>query len=103
MPSGILGQIVPVSGTNTTVYTIPSGKLSTFNVNIVNRNSSVITASLALASTSTPTNAEWIEFNTTIPANGVLERTGFVVQAGENVVVSVSADNVSVNVYGYEE
>lgn len=103
MPSGILGQAAPAATTNATVYTVPAGKLASFNVNIVNRGSVAVSVRLAIASTDTPSNAEWIEYGAAIPANGVLERTGLVAQTGERVVAFASTADVSVNVYGYEE
>jgi hypothetical protein len=103
MPSGILGQSAPAASTNTTVYTVPAGKLAVVNVNIVNRGNVNATVQLALASTGTPTSAEYIEFGVTIPATGVLERTGLVLHAGENIVVNASTADTSVNVYGYED
>ena len=69
---------------------------------ICNLSSDVITTRLAVASTATPTNAEWIEYGASIPANGVLERTGIVAQAAKQVVAYVSAATASINVYGYE-
>lgn len=103
MPSGILGQSTPSANTNTSVYTVPATKVATMNINIVNRGSTMSTVRLAIASTGTPANSEFIEFDAIIPANGVLERTGIVAQAAEQVVVFASTANTSVNVYGYEE
>lgn len=103
MPSGILGQSAPAATTNTTVYTVPAGKVATFNVSIVNRGSSVVSARLAIASTASPATSEWIEYGAAIPSSGVLERTGIVANAGENVVVYASSADLSVSVYGYEE
>jgi hypothetical protein len=102
MASGILGQSSPTATTNTTVYTVPASTTATFTVSICNRSSSAITARLAIASTATPTDAEWIEYDASIPANGVLERSGIVAQAAEQVVAYVSAATASVNVYGFE-
>lgn len=103
MPTGILGQSAPSATTNTTVYTVPSAKVATFTVNMVNRGGSTVSVRLAIAGTGTPTTAEWIEYGAAIPANGVLERTGLVAQAAENVVVYASSADLSVSVYGYEE
>jgi len=103
MASGILGQAAPAATTNTTVYTVPASKLASFTVSIVNKGSSVTSTRLAIASSGTPSNSEWIEYGAAIPANGVLERTGIVAQAGENVVVYASTGDLSVSVYGYEE
>jgi hypothetical protein len=102
MASGILGQSNPTATTNTTVYTVPAATTATFTVNICNRGSSAITARLAVAATATPGNGEWLEYDASIPANGVLERTGIVAEATKQVVAYVSAATASVNVYGYE-
>lgn len=103
MPSGVLGQAALAAATNTTVYTVPTGMVASFNVNVLNRGANAATVRMAIASTATPTDAEWIEFDASVPANGVLERTGIVAQAAERVVVQASTANISVNVYGYEE
>lgn len=102
MATGILGQSSPAATTNTTVYTVPAATTATLTVSICNRGTSAITIRLAIAGTATPGNEEWIEYDASIPANGVLERTGIVAQASERVVVYVSAATASVNVYGYE-
>ena len=99
---GILGQSAPAATTNTTVYTVPSGVASTFNVSICNQGSSSITARLAVAAAATPATSEYIEYDASIPANGVLERSGIVAQTGKLVVAYVSAATASVTVYGYE-
>jgi hypothetical protein len=58
---------------------------------------------LAISATATPTTAEYIEYDSIIPGNGVLERGGIVANAAENVVVYASVAGLSVSVYGYEE
>lgn len=103
MATGILGQASPAATTNTTVYTVPVSKTATFNVSIVNTASATATVRLAIAATGAPTTAEYLEYETALPPNGVLERTGIVAQAAENVVVYASATGLSVSVYGYEE
>lgn len=104
MASGTLGQSAPSAVTNTTVYTVPSGKVATFNVNMVNRSQQYpCTVRLAICASSTPGSSEYIEYDATIQPNEVLERTGLVATAAKLVVVYVSLANVSVNVYGYEE
>ena len=103
MSTGVLGQSAPAASTLTTVYTVPSAKTAVFNVNIVNTTGSPIAARLAIATTTTPGLAEYIEYDTLIPGNGVLERGGIVAQAAENVVVFASGAGLSVSAYGYEE
>ncbi len=89
--------------TNTTVYTVTAGVIATFNVSICNRSSTQATIRFAVASSGTPANAEWIEYDTVLAGNGVIERTGVVASAGKNLVAFASTADVSVNIYGYEE
>jgi hypothetical protein len=103
MPSGILGQSAPAATTNTTVYTVPTNTHTVANISIANRASTAATVRIALAASASPTAAEWIEYETTIPGYGVLERTGVSLQAAKLVVVYGSTANLSVSVYGIEQ
>ena len=103
MASGILGQAAPSAATNTTVYTVPSAKLATFIVSICNRGSTLANVRVAISATGTPSNSEYIEYDTEVPANSVFERTGLVAQATKNLVVYADSASLSVSVYGYEE
>lgn len=105
MASGILGQSAPAAATNTSVYTVPGSGTSraVCNVSMVNTSGSPVTVRLALAAAATPTTSEYIEYDTILPGNGVLERGGLVIQTGKIVVAYASAATVSVSVYGYEE
>lgn len=103
MATGILGQSAPAATTNTTVYTVPSATVATFNISICNTSAVTIAVRVALASTGTPAASEYIEYNAAIPPSGVLERGGLVANAAENVVVYASASGLAVTVYGYEE
>jgi hypothetical protein len=55
-----------------------------------------------MATTASPSDAEWIEWETIIIPNGVFERTGLVLNGGLNIVVFSSAANVGCTVYGIE-
>ena len=104
MASGVLGQSALSATTLTTVYTVPASTLAVVNINVVNRSTSATAdVRIALAATATPSNAEYIEYDATIPARGVLERTGIALQATEKVVVYASTANCSINVYGLEQ
>lgn len=104
MPSGILGQSAPSATSNTIVYTVPTNVVSTFSINICNRDfSNTALIRVAIANTSTPSAAEYIEYDTPIPPSSVLERTGIVASNTRNVVVYTSIASISVNVYGFEE
>jgi hypothetical protein len=103
MASGILGQSAPGANSNTTVYTVPANTHAVVNVSIANRGTTDIKARVALTAGATPTNAEYIEFDATIPGNGVLERTGISLNAAKRVVVFINSANGSVSVYGVEQ
>lgn len=104
MASGILGQSAPTASTLTTVYTVPSSTHAVANINILNRSSSLpVDVRIALSATGTPTTAEYIEYDVTIPAKGILERTAISLQTTKNVVVYCSTGNTSVSVYGLEQ
>lgn len=102
MATGRLGTADLAAATNTTIYTCPSDTFTVLTVSICNRGTSVATVQVAVASAATPTNAEYIEFDTSLSAKGVLERTGIVLDAGKLLVVRSSAVNVSAVAYGIE-
>ncbi len=102
MATGRLGVSALPATTNTTVYTVPTGYYSVFNVSITNRNTTSVTIRLAISTTGTPNDQDWLEFDTVIAPKGVFERTGLVAQAGINVVVWSSATTVGATVYGIE-
>ena len=102
MAAGRLGTPQDLAATtNTTLYTNAT-TYAVASVTLCNRNSTAVSIRLALSATATPGNAEYIEYGTTIPANGVLERTGLVVGATQNLVAYASATGVSAVVYGIE-
>lgn len=105
MATGRLGTANITTTADTTVYTVPASTFSVVSVNVVNRSSSA-TANIriAVASSATPTVAEYIEYDSQLVANGVLERTGIVMDAGKLIVVSTptATPTLSVVVYGIE-
>ena len=103
MASGTLGQAAPSASTNTTVYTVPVGKIAVFNVSFVNRGTSTVFVRLAVAAVAAPVNSEYLEYDAPIPPSGVLERAGIVATAGKLLVAYANTADTSVNIYGYEE
>lgn len=104
MASGVIAQAAPLASTYTTVYTVPSGFTATLNVNIVNRGVEDALVRLAVtATTGTPANSEFIEYDAGILPNDVLERTALVVPSEKNLVVYADTADTSINVYGFEE
>jgi hypothetical protein len=104
MATGRLGTPIKVGTTNTTLYTVPSGYYSVFNVSLTNTSSSAATITLYLAQTAaSPLATEAIEQQTTIVGYGVFERTGLVLQAGYSVVATSATGGVINGViYGIE-
>ena len=102
MATGILGQQALNATTNTTVYTVPADTFGIVTINVTNRNASARNIRIALSATGTPSNEEWIEYDTELLGNGTLERGGVVIDAGKNVVVYASSTDVTACVYGIE-
>jgi hypothetical protein len=106
MATGRLGSADLSATTNTAVYgPVAASTFSVVTVNILNRNpASTVNIRLAIStSASSPANAEWLEYDTTLAAKGVLERTGLVLdEANKYIIVYASGTGVSVNVYGIE-
>jgi hypothetical protein len=88
----------------TSVYTCPVSTFSVVSVSICNRTASAVTVSLALTTTgSTPATTDYLEFGASLTANGVVERTGIVMSAGNQLVVTAGTGNaLSVIVVGIE-
>lgn len=103
MATGILGTPADMPATtNTTIYTVPADNFAIVSINVTNRATSTRDVRIALAASDTPTNAEWIEYDTEIVANGTLERSGIVLDATKKVVAYANSTDVTVMVYGIE-
>jgi len=102
MATGILGTADLAAATDTTVYTVPADTFAVVTVNITNRNTASRDVRLAISATGTPTNAEYLEYNTELLGNGSLERGGIVLDATKNIVVQSNSTDVNVVVYGIE-
>jgi hypothetical protein len=105
MATGRLGIANITTTANTTVYTVPAATFSVVSVNVVNRSSSASAQiRIAVSSTTTPGLDEWIEYDSSLVANGVLERTGIVMDATKVIVIQTptATPALSVVVYGIE-
>jgi hypothetical protein len=104
MANGVLGRVSLASTTLTTVYTVPIGQLAYANVNVTNRTGASAAVRIALAQTAAaPLASEYIEYDSYVAPNGVLERTGIVLDAGWSIVAYSDKANVSVQAYGIEQ
>jgi hypothetical protein len=102
MATGILGTADLAAATDTTIYTVPANTFGVVTVSLCNRGATSATVRIAVASSGTPSAAEYIEFDSELLAKGVLERTGIVLQAGKVLVVRSNAISVSAVAYGIE-
>jgi hypothetical protein len=102
MATGRLGTANLAAATNTTVYTCPADTFTVLTLSVCNRGSTAANIQVAVSSIATPTVAEYLEFDTSLLAKGVLERTGIVMDAGKLLVVRSSATDVNAVVYGIE-
>ena len=103
MATGRLGTADLSAVTLTTVYgPVDATTFSVVTVSVVNRSASAALIRIALASSASPTDAEWLEYDVSLSAKGVLERTGIVMKTGERIVVRSSAIGVGAVVYGIE-
>ena len=102
MATGRLGSADLAAATNTTLYTVPTDTFAVVTVSVCNRGASPCTVQLAVCDTASPGADEYLEFDTSLSAKGVLERTGIVLDAGKLLVVRSSTTSVNAVVYGIE-
>ena len=103
MATGRLGTANITTTANTTIYgPVASSTFSVVSVNICNRNSSAAaTIKVAVATSASPGLDEWIEYDTSLVASGVVERTGLVMKTGDYLVVQVSSATPTVSVVAF--
>jgi hypothetical protein len=102
MATGRLGVADLAAATNTTLYTVPASTFTVLTVSLCNRGASAANIRIAVSTSATPADSEYIEFDVSLAAKGVLERSGIVLDAGKLLVVRSSAVSVSAVTYGIE-
>ena len=103
MASGVQGK-VDVSSANTwTQVVAASSTVKVVTLNVVNRQSTSTTVRVALRDAAgNVTDADCIEYDVSLPANGVLERTGLVLDSTNGVQVYAAATGVTATAYGID-
>ena len=102
MATGRLAAADLSAGTNTTVYDTPAEIYTVASLNIVNRGNQPTVINVAIADLDTPTNGEYIEYETELNPKAILERTGIVLAAAQKIVVRSSQAHISVVAFGIE-
>lgn len=103
------GALDLAANTNTVLMSSANNFDSTVNIRFVNRNATSIRVRLALVDAPAVSalvdlsNSDYLEFDTEILPNEVLENTGIVVPENYSLVVRSDSASVSVVAYGFEE
>jgi hypothetical protein len=105
MATGRLGSSDLAAATYTLLYTVPANTYTAISVNFVNRANTQVSIRMSISATAniaSPIGSEWIEYNTVLTGNQVLERTGIIADTGANIVVWSSSALVTAYAYGIE-
>ena len=102
MANGRLGAADLAEGVDTSVYTVPETTFSVVTVAFCNRSASPRNIRLAMATSGTPTNADYLEYDVELLGYGVVERTGIVADTGKQIVVRSDDADVTCIVMGLE-
>ena len=99
MASGLLGKADLAATTDTLLFTAGVTPQA-FNVRFANRNATAVKVRVAIGSGASPAATDYVDYDVTIPANGILEDTGLVASSGEKVWARSDTANVSVRAHG---
>lgn len=103
MASGVYGKVdVAAASTWETVVAPPASGVKVTTLNVCNRNGSDVLVRIALSASTTVADADYIEYDITLPAFGVLERTGLVLDANTGIQIYSSKVDVSAVAYGID-
>ena len=102
MASGVYGKSDLTATTWTEIVAPPATGVKVTTLNIVNRSDANRKVRVALSADTTITDDEYIEYNVTIPANGVLERTGIVCSSNNGLYVWADGTSVTAVAYGMD-
>jgi len=104
MPSGRLAGVTPASGADTVLWTNP-GALTVVTVSAVTRQrgeTAEVRLALCTGGIGTLSNADYLEFDSSLGFGSPLERSGIAVATGQSLVVRSSTGNCTFNAFGVE-
>lgn len=99
MASGKLGSADLAATTDTLLFTAGVTP-QTFNVRFANRNGSTVKIRVAIGAGGAPATTDYVDYDVSVPANGILEDVGLVASSGEKIWVRSDTANVSVRAHG---
>jgi hypothetical protein len=102
MATGKLAGVDISAGTYTQIYECPLTTFAVVTVSVCNRSVTASDIRLTVSDVFPPTVTDYIEFDTSLSAKGVLERTGIVLAAGQKISARSTSADVSIVVYGIE-
>ena len=102
MASGIYGRSDLTAATWTEIAPPPGSGIKVTTINITNRTDSNKKVRLGLGSSTSINDQDVIEYDVTIPANGVLERTGIVLDSSNGLYVYASATGCTAIAWGLD-
>ena len=102
MATGKLAGTTLAAATYTEIYSCPSGNFAVVTINVLNKSASSRQVRLTVSNAFPPTADDYIEYDTTVLASGVLERTGIVLAAGQKISSRSDGTDTTVVVYGIE-
>lgn len=103
MPSGKFASSTLPANADTQLHEVPANTINTVNIRLCNRTSNAIRVHIAIGTGATPTDADYIAYNATVPPNGILEETGIACSAGEKIWINPGAIGITARIHGFEE
>lgn len=107
MSNGLLANVNMSASVVTTIYTVPSGTIASFSINVSNYNQGAscrVKLYVDDSATSIPVLSALLEPGIWLPASSVYERVGMVLGPGQVLQAYTDYTScVAVQVYGFEE
>lgn len=99
--TGTVGSWDLYEGIPQAVYVCNKTNASVINLNVCNRGNEATLISVAISNSATaPTNAQWVEYQSSLMAKGTLERTGILINPGQYLIVKSSKRYVNAVAWG---
>jgi len=98
MATGKLGSADLAAATDTLLFTAAANQ--TFNVRFANRNATAVKVRVAIGTGGSPATTDYVDYDVTVNANGIIEDTGLVCSNGEKIWARSDTTNVSVRAHG---